>query len=146
MPKRQGNNPKRRIVPRHEIDSNVLNRLLDEAHYTGSALHKRSAADYGFNPPASPRPSKSLCDGTGRTVRLDEATALFRAGLERGMISSTGEDGFPKCVWAVDAEGRAYESKREQGSRNYHGYELGQDDDGMRRLVLKEWQLRCRAN
>ena len=146
MPKRQGNNPKRRIIPRHEIAQNVLDRLLDEAHYTGSALHKRSAADYGFHPPANPRPTKSLCDGTGRTVRLGEAKALFRQGVERGMISRTGEDGFPKYVWAVDSEGRAYESKLEQGSRNYHGYELGEDDDGMRRLVIEEWRLRCQAN
>lgn len=62
MPKRMGSNPKRRITPRHEIDLEVLARLEDEARYTGSAHHKRRGADYGFSPPASPRPHKSLCD------------------------------------------------------------------------------------
>ncbi len=119
---------------------------MAEARYTGSALHKRTAADYGFHPPANPRPNKSLCDGTGRAVRLGEARALFREALDRGMISGIGEDGFPKYVWAVDPEGRAYESKREQGSPNYHGYELGEDDEGMRRLVIEEWRLRCQGN
>ena len=146
VPKRQGNNPRRRIIPRDRIGREILDRLLEEARYTGSAHHKRAGADYGFRPPANPRPNKSLCDGSGRTVKLAEARALFRAGLERGMISRTGEDGFPKYVWAVDPEGRVYESKLEQGGRNYHGYELREDDDGMRRLVLKEWRLRCRAN
>ncbi|MCY4238992.1 MAG: hypothetical protein OXC93_11680 [Rhodospirillaceae bacterium] len=123
-----------------------MHRLLDEACYTGSALHKRVAADYGFHPPANPRPNKSLCDGSGRIVRLAEARALFREGVERGMISSIGHDGLPKYVWAVDSEGRVYEAKIEQGSSNYHGYELGEDDDGMRRLVVEEWRLRCQAS
>lgn len=146
MPRRQGNDPKRRLIPRDEIGTDVLHRLLDEACYTGSALHKRVAADYGFHPPANPRPNKSLCDGSGRIVRLAEARALFREGVERGMISSIGHDGLPKYVWAVDSEGRVYEAKIEQGSSNYHGYELGEDDDGMRRLVVEEWRLRCQAS
>ncbi len=114
MPKRQGNNPKRRFVTRHEIDRSVLKRLVDEARYTGSALHKHKSADYSFYPPANPHPNKSLCDGSGRIVSLNEARALFCEGIERGMISSIGEDGFPKYVWAVDPDGRAYESKLEQ--------------------------------
>ncbi len=146
MPKRQGNNPKRRLVPRHEIDGDVLGRLLNEACYTGSALHKRTAADYGFLPPANPRPNKSLCDGSGRIVRLAEARDLFREGVERGMISKTGQGRFPKYVWAVGSDGRVYESKLGQGSGNYHGYELGEDDDGMRRLVVEEWRLRCQTS
>lgn len=146
MPKRQGNNPKRRIIPRHEIDGDALDRLLDEACYTGSALHKRSAADYGFHPPANPRPNKSLCDGSGRIVRLADARALFRKGVKRGMISNADDGRLPKYVWAVDSAGRVYESKLEQGSSNYHGYELGEDDDGMRRLVVNEWRSRCQAS
>ena len=146
MPKRQGNNPKRRLIPRDRIERRVLDRLLAQAEYTGSALHKRTAADYGFHPPANPRPNKSLCDGTGRVVRLGEARALFREGVERGMIGSLGGDGLPKYVWAVDAEGRAYEAKLEQGRATYHGYELGEDDDGMRRMIVEEWRLRCRAS
>ncbi len=146
MPKRQGNNPKRRIVPKDEVDGSVLERLLDKARYTGSAHHKRSGADYGFHPPTNPRPNKSLCDGSGRIVLLAEAEALFRECIERGMISSTDGNGFPKYVWAMDSEGRVYESKLEKGSRNYHGYELGEDDDGMRQLVAEEWHSRCQVS
>ena len=142
MPKRQGNNPKRRIAPRHETDPNVLHRLLDEACYTGSAHHKRAPADYGFHPPMNTRPNKSLCDG-GRNVRLDEARTLFCEGIRRGMISNVYGGGLPKYVWAIDSEKRAYEAKLERGSGNYHGYELGDDDDVMRQLVIEEWQVRC---
>ena len=141
MPKRQGNNPKRRIIPRGAADPDVLNRLLGEVCYTGSAHHKRAPADYGFHPPVNPRPTKSLCD-RGRIIERDEAKALFREGLKRGMISDGGEDALPKYVWAVDYEGRAYEAKLERGSRSYHGYELGNDDDAMRQLVTQEWQVR----
>ena len=145
MPKRRGNNPKRGIAPRHEIDPDVLDRLASEARYTGSAHHKRAPGDYGFSPPANPRPNKSLCDGS-RCVKADEATALFREGVRRGMIGSFREDGLPKYVWAVDSEGHAYEAKLERGSRRYHGYELGADDDAMRQLVVGEWTLRCPEN
>ena len=58
------------------------------------------------------------------------------------MISGGGAGEFPKYVWAVDHEGRAYEAKLERGSRSYHGYELGDDDDAMRQLVIQEWQVR----
>ena len=141
MPKRQGNNPKRRIAPRHRIDPEVLTRLADEARYTGSALHKRRGADYGFVPPANPRPNKSLCDG-GRSIPLAEAKALFREGVRRGMISTFFEDVLPKYVWTVAPDGRAYEAKLERGTWNYHGYELGDDEHTMRQLVIEEWRTR----
>jgi len=144
MPKRMGSNPKRRITPRREIDPEVVARLEDDARYTGSAHHKRQGADYGFNPPANPRPNKSLCDG-GRSVGRDEAEALFREGVQRGMISTYRQDGLPKYVWAVASDGRAFEAKVERGSRHYHGYELGDDDRIMRRLVITEWRGRCPA-
>ncbi len=144
MPRRQGNNPKRRVVPRRDIDPNVLRRLLDEACYIGSAHHKRTPADYGFDPPVNPRPNKSLCDGA-RSVRRDEARALFREGVRRGLISRIPAGGLPKYVWAVDDDGQAYEAKLEAGSRNYHGYALGDNDDAMRQLIVEEWRGRCPA-
>lgn len=142
MRQRQGSNPKRRIAPMHEVAPELLARIESEARYTGSALHKRRGADYGFTPPANPRPHKSLCDG-GRVVARDEARALFREGVRRGMISTFREDGLPKYIWAVASDGRVYEAKIERGSCNYHGYELGEDDEVMRRLVGKEWNARC---
>ena len=141
LPRRQGNNPKRRIVPRSNIDPESLGRILSEARYTGSAHHKRSPADYGFHPPVNPRPHKSLCDGD-RSIGLDEAKSLFREGIARGMISDFHMGGFPKYFWAVDAEGHAYEAKLGQGHGHYHGYELGNDDASMRQLVIEEWQAR----
>ena len=145
MPKRKGNNPKRRIAPKNKIASDMLDRYADQTCYTGSPLHKRNAADYGFHPPANPRPNKSLCDGN-RKVMLNEARCLFQEGINRGMVSTYSEDGLPKYVWAVDSDGRVFEAKRERNSRNYHGYELGDDEEAMRKMVLREWGFRCPAN
>ena len=115
---------------------------MNEVQYTGSAHHKRVPADYGFNPPVNPRPDKSLCDGS-RCVTAAEAMELFFQGIRRGMISNFHEGELPKYVWAVDAQGHAYEAKVERSTRNYHGYELNSDDDAMRQLVIREWGLRC---
>ena len=142
MPKRQGNNPKRRIAPKNKLTPEALNEYANQASYTGSAHHKRNPADYGFRPPVSPRPNKSLCDAS-RTVTLADARSLFRAGMKRGMVSVYPEGGLPKYVWAVDSDGRVYEAKRDGNSGNYHGYELGADEGAMRKMVITEWNLRC---
>ena len=144
MPKREGNNPKRRIMPRDAVDLAVLTRLAAQARYLGSAHHKRSLADYDFSPPTNPRPDKSLCDGS-RVVRRQEAGELLREGLMRGMIGGLGASGLPKYVWSVDSRERVYEAKIGRG-RGYHGYELGRDDDAMRQWVMEEWRARCRTN
>ena len=65
--------------------------------------------------------------------------------MRRGVIGTFREDNLPKYVWAVASDGRVYEAKVERGSRNYHGYELGEDDEAMRRLVIREWSARCPA-
>jgi len=59
------------------------------------------------------------------------------------MFSEFPDDGVPKYVWAVDAEGEAYEAKI--GSNGYHGYRL-EEADAMRKFVLKEWAKRCPTN
>jgi len=115
--------------------------FLDAAKYVGSANHKRRPADYGFHPPASPRPHKSLCDDL-RLIPAAEARRLFVDGVRRGMVSEycTG-NGLPKYVWSVDAEGEVYEAKWDRGG--YHGYRL--DKDGERHqceYVLKAWRQR----
>lgn len=144
MPKRQGNNPKRRIAPAG-IEQEYLEGLNARVRYTGSPHHKRIPARYGFDPPANPRPNKSLCDGNG-VVELSEATDLFHEGITRGMISTYQIDGLPKYVWAMDARERVFESKLEHGQQSYHGYELGEDEDMMRQQVIEEWMQRCPAN
>ena len=145
MPTRQGNNPKRRIAPHAEIDGTYLERLKSRTSYTGSPHHKRVPVDYGFHPPASPRPNKSLCDAN-RCVQLDEARAMFREAIDRGMISTYRMDDCPKYLWAVDADGLVFEAKLEKGHYTYHGYELGEDERAMRQLVISEWNQRCAAN
>ena len=141
MPKRQGNNPKRRITRTAGIDRNHLEWLRRNARYSGSPHHKRVAADYGFDRPTAPRPNKSLCDGF-RSISISEATGLFRGAVIRGMIRTHRLGRFPKYVWAVDVDNRVYEAKLEHGSDTYHGYELGEDEASMRELVISEWNTR----
>ena len=145
MPKRQSNRIQRRIVPKDAIDPEVLDQYANQARYTGSPIHKRYPADYGFHPPVSPRPDKSLCDGS-RIVKRAEAKALFQDGIKRGMVSACTEGELPKYVWAMDEYGHVYEAKRGGDGSEYHGYELSDDDGDMKRLVIKEWNLRCRTN
>lgn len=140
MPRREGNDPKRRIVPRGKIEPAVLKRLAKRARYVGSARHKRIPADYGFHPPAAPAPHKSLCD-RGGVVKRKEAAELLREGLMHGMISDMDAGDFPKFVWSVDSRGRVYEAIGTDG--DYHGYELGKDDNTMWQWVMKEWRARC---
>ena len=142
MPKRQGNNPKRRISPKNLLSEQELNELIRVLRYEGSSLHKRFHADYGLEPPANPRRNKSLCDGK-RSVRQREAIRLFRSGLKRGMMSTIQEGEPPKYVWAVDEDGEAYEAKLGGDGRSYHGYRLGDDERMMKQYVISEWKQRC---
>ena len=146
MPKRQGNNPKRRLAPRDELDAKDLRRLAREVRYVGSAHHKSKPADYCLTPPTSPHPSKSLCDER-RIVKKKEARTLFCQGLLRGMVSRYAENGLPKYVWAVDQDGEVYEAKVGGDGRSYHGYAL--HPDGERdpcRWVTAEWKARAGTN
>ena len=139
---RQGNNPKRRIAPPDALELPAREGLAARLVYIGSSHHKRRPADFGFQPPVNPRPWKSVCDGH-RIIPKEEACQLFRAEIMKGMFSSLSDDGIPKYVWAVDAEGEVYEAKI--GNSGYHGYRLEEEDD-FRAFVLKEWKQRCRAN
>ena len=148
MPKsvkrRSANNPERRIADADQLDLDFLNWLIDNAEYTGSAHHKRISADYGLDPPTAPRPDKSLCDGKD-VVLIKEAIGLFRNGIAQGMVSAPGDgDGdwrrFPKYVWSVSADRRVFEAVHSKRTNNYHGYELTEDDDVMRREVIYRWE------
>ena len=145
MPKRRGNNPKRRIVDQGTFTDRGLAELARSVRYKGNSLHKKHHSDYGLDPPTNPRPNKSLCDGK-RPVPLREATRLFKSGLKHEMVSAFAEGECPKYVWAVDEEGEAYEAKVGGDGRSYHGYKLGKDDKMMRRYVLDEWKKRCPNN
>ena len=139
--KYQGNNPKRRIARLGFLAQRELDELASTAQYRGSPLHKTRPADYGFEPPVAPRPSKSVCDGK-RVIQSDEAQELLCAGIRLGMVSSHRQGKWPKYVWAVDESGEAYEAKLGHDQRRYHGYRLAKDDRAMREWVLAEWSKR----
>jgi hypothetical protein len=141
--KREGNRPGRRIADEATVDAGARERLLGVLQYVGSGHHKLHPGNYGFHPPQNPRPSKAPCDAL-RSVLLEEATALFRRGIELGMVSTIINDGVPKYVWAIDEGGEVYEAKTGPRELEYHGYRLGPDDADMRAYVLKEWKRRCR--
>ena len=139
--KYQGNNPKRRIAKHGFYTCGELEALASEARYEGSPHHKTRPADYGFHPPAAPRPSKSVCDGK-RPVHHAEALRLLQAGFRLGVVSLRVGDEWPKYVWAVDDSGEVYEAKLGHDQRRYHGYRLGEDDSAMCKWVATEWSKR----
>ena len=139
--KYHGNNPKRRIAKLGSYTRAQLDGLAAAARYSGSPHHKIRPADYDFNPPVAPRPSKSVCDAK-RPVRRDEAQKLLQAGLRLGMASSHTVREWPKYVWTVDDSGDVYEAKLGHDQTRYHGYRLAEDDDAMRRWVGAEWSKR----
>jgi hypothetical protein len=142
--KREGNRPDRRLADEAAVNAATRQRLLETLQYVGSANHKLHPGNYGFQPPQNPRPSKSPCDAL-RSILLEEATALFRRGIELGMVSTIINDGVPKYVWAVDDAGEVYEAKtRPEHEVEYHGYRVGPDETDMRTYILKEWRRRCR--
>ncbi len=145
MPRRKRqvhNRPNRRIAPAGIISDETLSNL-NRARYVGSPKHKLRPADYGFQPPVSPRRSASLCDDL-RPVPLREATRLFRAGIRLGMVSKPPDHGLPKLVWSVDDNGEAYEAILGSDGPNYHGYRLKRDAAN-RAAVIAEWNERSRA-
>ena len=139
--KYQGNNPKRRIAKPGFYTAEELDGLASVARYSGSPHHKIRPADYGFNPPVAPRPSKSVCDDK-RPVQSDEALKLLQTGIRLGMVSSHIVREWPKYIWVVDDSGEVYEAKLGHDQTRYHGYRLRKDDNAMRRWVISEWSKR----
>ncbi len=132
--------PNRRIAPVGTISDEIRSNL-ERVRYVGSPHHKSRPADYGFDPPVSPRGSKSLCDDI-RPITLREAVKLFRAGIRLGMVSKSLKNGLPAFVWAVDDAGEAYEAIGD--GPNYHGYRL-KYDAANHAAVISEWNERSRG-
>ena len=145
--KYRSNNPKRRIAQPNHFRQADLVHFAENAVYEGKGHHKLHPADYGFDPPVSPRPWKSVCDDL-RVIKRLEAGRLFKDGLRRRMVSTYLIDGLPKYVWAVDAERQVYEAKRgTDGTRStYHGYRLRDDEEDMHKWVVDEWRRRRRLD
>lgn len=76
MTKRQSNRPDRRFLPEDSLTTEQRDELARRISYAGSGNHKLRPGDYGFVPPANPRPTKSACDEL-RPIRKAEATRLL---------------------------------------------------------------------
>lgn len=137
---RQGNNPKRRVEAPERLSGKEIDALAVGAKYVGSGHHKRYPLDYGFER-TNPVPTKSLCDMV-RPIPIEAAKALLQRGIRARMVSRL-ENGFPKYIWTVAADGIVYESKSDPRSPNlYHGYPL-EHEEAMRDYILSEWNRRC---
>lgn len=137
----KGYNPKRRIAVNGSVPLHRLRELAQKASYGGNPEHKRSPGDYGLTPAASPRPGKTLCDGE-RQILKEEAEALLRAGLRKGMVSPCAMDSWPQNVWTLSEVGEAFEFQLENPTLGvYHGYPMPQNDD-FRAVVEEEWKKR----
>ena len=120
-----------------------LDAFADAADYDGRAYHKSTPADYGFDPPTSPRPTKSLCDDR-RVIHLAEAKRLLARAFKLGMVcAASTADSLPKYAWAVDHDDEVYEAKLGGDGQHYHGYRLSRDDK-TRKWILDEWKKRAR--
>ncbi|MDN3277003.1 hypothetical protein QWJ07_22260 [Frankia sp. RB7] len=138
---REGNNPKRRLASPTALTKDQREKLAKAAVYVGSGHHKRFPGDYGFSPPVSPRPSKSLCDGI-RVILKSEAQTLLKDGVQKGMVSTHMFGEFPKYIWSVDETGEAYEAKTDPNTLgDYHGYRL-EEEDAMREMIQANWKKR----
>ncbi len=130
-------NRKRRLAE-PMLPQSDLNDLATKVQYVGSPYHKRNQGDFGLTPPAQPRADKTLCDEAG-IVSKAEAERYLVKGVQRGMVSSAGPDGFPKHVWAVTDGGVVLEAKYNNvGPGSYHGYPLFKPDP-FRKAILDRW-------
>jgi hypothetical protein len=137
----QRSNPKRRIVPFAEQPAEQRADLATRIRYGGNPEHKMNPNDYGLTPQASPRPGKSLCDGSGPFSKA-AAETLLRMGASKGMVSVQRRSGWPQNIWAISAAGVAFEAQLENAVQGvYHGYPMALEDD-FRKLILTEWNRR----
>lgn len=141
MKPRSGFNPKRRIAPLDALSLEERQALSTRVSYGGNPEHKRSPGDYGLTPPASPRPGKTLCDGT-RNIPKEEATRLLVNGLIKGMFSPCNAEQWPQNIWSLSNNGEIFEAELENCIRGvYHGYPMPKNDF-FRSVVNTEWARR----
>ena len=135
---RKSFNPKRRIRPL-PIKKELLATLTKRVQYGGNPEHKMNPGDFGLEPPSSPRPDKTLCDGTGIFER-NKAVTLLREGIRRGLISVQERDGLPQNIWAVTPDGIPLEAQLEnQATATYHGYPMTPGDP-LGQEIVKRWE------
>jgi hypothetical protein len=141
MKRRSGYNPKRKIAAPDAISAEQLGELVRRCHYGGNPEHKRDPGDFGLTPPASPRPGKTLCDGSGQISKA-QAEQLLSLGIGKCMVSEQTSGEWPRNVWAISDAGEVFEAQLEnKGQGVYHGYPMPLDDD-FRDRILEEWRRR----
>jgi hypothetical protein len=134
---RAGFNPKRRIG--RLDDRQERERLAQSIRYGGNPEHKRNPGDFGLDPPARPRPDKTLCDAVAIFERA-KALELLRAGVKRGLVSEQWSGEFPQNIWSVTDSGEPLEAQLEnRETGHYHGYPMPENDP-FREVVEKAWR------
>ena len=147
MRKGHNNQANRRIWPVGPLSAEAAAELSACCVYVGSAHHKLKPGNYGLTPQRAPRPGKSVCDRV-RSVQLEEAKALLKAGIAKGTVSKFDANLVPKYIWAVAADGLVFEAKaKPPREAEYHGYclEKGRGteaDERVRNNVLLAWRER----
>ncbi len=137
MLRRTGYNPKRRI--RQNAETAYLRSLANRVNYGGNPEHKKNPGDFGLNPPAQPRPDKTLCDPVGIFSRA-EATRLLKEAVGKGLISEREQNGYPQNIWSVTDGGQPLEAQLENPEQGtYHGYPMPEADP-FREVVLARWK------
>ena len=134
--------PRRRYNPKRAISEGLAEvdrqRLREKVEYGGNPEHKRNPGDFDLNPPASPRPDKTLCDEVEIFSR-DSALELLRRGIDRGLVSQVAAGGWPQNIWSVTENGHPMEAQLENRDKGtYHGYPMP-EGDAFRDVVLDRW-------
>ncbi|MCM2477947.1 hypothetical protein [Serpentinimonas maccroryi] len=133
-------NAKRKLISPAEAQGRVaeLQALGSRAGYGGNPEHKKNPGDFRLAPPSDPRPGKSLCD-VAQIFKRNEAEALLRAGLRKGLVSNRMVGAWPKNVWAVTDDGFAMEAQLENPDLGtYHGYPMPETDP-LSQEVIRRW-------
>lgn len=136
-------NPKRRLQPMNADTVNHCDSLLSKISYGGNSQHKKNPGDFKLDPPAAPRPGKSLCD-TVKIFQRRVALNYLREGLKKAMISERKNGIWPQNIWAVTDDGKPLEAQLENPTEGvYHGYPMPESDP-FACEILKEWARRIR--
>lgn len=132
-------NRKRKIKKLSDGDLQHYSELAEKIRYGGNPEHKKDPGDFGLDPPAGPRPGKSLCDNVGIFSR-QAALEHLRYGLRNGLISERFNGNWPQNIWSVTENGRPLEAQLENSETGtYHGYPMPESDP-MADKIVKEWK------
>ena len=102
-----------------------LTALAARVRYVGSSDHKWHGNSF-FPPPATPRPTASLCDNV---ITLAVANKWLKQGISRGNINwFEPAVGYPRYVWFINDDNIVYEARlTNPGNGEYKGYPLYPD-------------------